>query len=40
MGNGDSMGIEDNYGALVCNSFEAKLDGSGNNNIFFKKVKN
>ena len=35
MGNGDPIGIEDNDGALVCKSMDAKLDGSGNNNIFF-----
>ena len=40
MGNGDPIGIEDNDGALVCKSIDAKLYGSGNNNIFLKKVKN
>ena len=40
MGNGDQIGIEDNDIALVCKSIDAKLYGSGNNNIFFKKVKN
>ena len=40
MGNGDPLGIEDNYDAQACKSIDAKLDGSGNNNIFFKKVKN
>ena len=40
MDNGDPIGIEDNDGALVCKSIDAKLYGSGNNNIFFKKVKN
>ena len=35
MGNGESMGIEDNDDALACKSIDAKLEGSGNNNIFF-----
>ena len=34
------MGIEDKDGAQACESINAKLDGSGINNIFFKKVKN
>ena len=37
MGNGAPMGIEDNDDALIYKSIDAKLDGSGNNNIFFKK---
>ena len=39
MGNGESMGIEDNDDAWACKSMDAKLDGSGNNNIFFKSKK-
>ena len=35
-----SHGIEDKDGAQACESINAKLDGSGINNIFFKKVKN
>ena len=35
MGNGEPMGIEDNDDAWACKSMDAKLDGSGNNNIFF-----
>ena len=35
MGNGESMGIEDKYDAVACKSIDAKLEGSGNNNIFF-----
>ena len=34
MGNGESMGIEDNDDAKVCESIDEKLDGSGNNTIF------
>ena len=40
MGNGDPMGIEDNDDARIYKSIDAKLDDSGNNNIFFLKVKN
>ena len=39
-GNGDPIGIEDNDDARIYKSIDAKLYGSGNNNIFFKKVKN
>ena len=39
MGNGESMGIEDKYDAVACKSIDAKLEGSGNNNIFFKSKK-
>ena len=35
MGNGESMGIEDNDDAWAYKSMDAKLDSSGNNNIFF-----
>ena len=34
MGNGDPIGIEDNDDAWDFKSIYAKLDGSGNNNIF------
>ena len=40
MGNRESIGIEDNDDAWACKSLDEKLDDSGNNNIFFKKVKN
>ena len=40
MGNGDQMGIEDNDDTWIYKSIDAKLDDSGNNNIFFLKVKN
>ena len=37
MGNRESMGIEDNDDARACKNMDAKLDGSGTNNIFLKK---
>ena len=40
MGIREHMGIEDKDDAQACKSIDTKLDGSGDNNIFFEKVKN
>ena len=40
MGVREHMGIEDKEDVWACESIDAKLDGSGDNNIFFGKVKN
>ena len=39
MGNRESMGIEGNDGGWACKSLDEELDGSGNNNIFYKSKK-
>ena len=36
----EHMGIEDKDDAWACKSIDTKLDDSGDNNIFFEKVKN
>ena len=40
MGIREHMGIEDKDDAQACKSIDTKLDGSGDNNIFFGKVNN
>ena len=40
MGIRGHLGIEDKDGVQACESINAKTNGSGNNNIFFQKVKN
>ena len=37
MGIREHMGIEDKDDAWACKCIDTKLDGSGDNNIFFKK---
>ena len=40
MGIREHMGIEDKDDAWAYKNIHTKLDGSGDNNIFFEKVKN
>ena len=40
MGIREHMGIEDKDDVWACKSINTKLDHSGDNNIFFGKVKN